>query len=268
MRADRVSRRGCESGTANTVSRSVSGTVSGTVSARGRVKRATRVLLVCAVSLGTWTVAAPLGSQAPEGDAPRDRYAAVPRAVEGTEERAAPPAESAEDRARRARVVARVEGVAITVGELEDLLVVGATEDDVRAALDASIRRVRLTNEARRRGLFAHLEVVAAERRALVDVLLTRDFGAQDHVGGAPAAEVDALVARLRAEYVSDVDLEPLYPLRLDPRPRSVRAEAAGAGTNLRPNERPELMAGAVEGSVTSEELVFTGEAPPAEEAP
>ena len=264
MRADRVNKRERrEHG-----SGSVNGTVSSSIIERARVKRV-RVMLVCAVSLGTWTLAAPLGSQAPEDGAPRDRYAAVPRAVEGTEERAAPPAESAEDRARRAQVVARVEGVAITVGELEDLLVVGATEDDVRAALDASIRRVRLTNEARRRGLFAHPEVVAAERRAHVDVLLMRDFGAQDHVGGAPAAEVDALVARLRAERVTDVDLEPLYPLRLDPRPRSVRAETdSNAPTAAGASQRTELMAGAVAGSVSSEELVFTGDAPSAEEAP
>lgn len=239
------------------------------------------VLVVAA--LATSTVAAPLGSQPPstptreqqqagEATAPnaaippaapevRDRYAAVPGAA--SETRATN--ERPEDRARRARVVARVEDVAITVGELEDLLAVGATDADVRAALDASIRRVRLTKEAERRGLAAHPDVRAAERRALVEALLARDFGSHDRLGGADTESVDALVTRLRAEHVRDVVLTPLYPLALDPRPRSVRSAAAGIGasapvgptSSARMSEEP-----FAEGAVTQEELRFDGVEP------
>lgn len=228
--------------------------------------------MLLAGALATSTIAAPLVSQPPStptqvGEASpsaapppevRDRYAAVPSAAS---ESTTTTVELPEDHARRERVVARVEGVAITVGELEDLLTLGATEDDVRTALDASIRRVRLTKEAERRGLTAHPDVQAAERRALVEVLLARDFGSHERLGGADTESVDALVARLRAEHVRDVELAPLYPLALDPRPRSVRAPAArgtsdapspsvGAAGNARSGDEP-----FAEGPVTREEL-------------
>lgn len=240
--------------------------------------------MLLAGALATSTIAAPLVSQPPstptrvdeaqvgeaqgsEASPPsaevRDRYAAVPGAASEPATTNPPPA----DRARRERVVARVDGVAITVGELEDLLTVGATEDDVRAALDASIRRVRLTKEAERRGLAAHPEVRAAERRALVDVLLARDFGSHDRLGGADAAAVDALVTRLRAEHVRDVELDPLYPLALDPRPRSMRSgsgapttPSAGATGTSRSDEEP-----FAEGEVTQEELRLDGPVAPEE---
>lgn len=237
------------------------------------------VLVVAA--LATTTIAAPLVSQPPSSPPPstptreprggeasasaipptppevRDRYATVPSVAGETPSTTERP----EDHARRERVVARAEGVAITVGELEDLLTVGATEDDVRAALDASIRRVRLTREAERRGLAAHPDVRATERRALVEVLLARDFGSHDRLGGAESASVDALVTRLRAEHVRDVELAPLYPLALDPRPRSVRAATAGEasapsapGGSARSSEEP-----FAEGAVTQEELRVDG---------
>jgi hypothetical protein len=251
------------------------------------MRRGIRGVLVVA-ALATSTVAAPLVSQPPStptreqaGEASasnaaispttpevRDRYAAVPGAA--SETRATN--ERPEDRARRARVVARVEDVAITVGELEDLLAVGATDADVRTALDASIRRVRLTKEAERRGLAAHPDVRAAERRALVEVLLARDFGSHERLGGADTESVDALVTRLRAEHVRDVVLTPLYPLALDPRPRSVRSAAAGIGasapsapvgptSSARTSEEP-----FAEGAVTQEELRFDGPVEPMEE--
>jgi hypothetical protein len=189
--------------------------------------------------------ASPPSAAAPEV---RDRYAAVPGAASETHTTNARP----EDRARRERVVARVDGVAITVGEIEDLLTVGATEDDVRAALDASIRRVRLTKEAERRGLAAHPEVRASERRALVEVLLVRDFGSHDRPGGADPVAVDALVTRLRAEHVRDVELEPLYPLALDPRPRAMRSAAAVRGASV-----PSAPAGPTSSARMSEEQPF-----------
>ena len=239
--------------------------------------------MLLAGALATSTIAAPLVSQPPStptatptpvGEAQagetsppsaalevRDRYAAVPTAASDPPTTNPHPA----DRARRERVVARVDGVAITVGELEDLLTVGATEDDLRAALDASIRRVRLTKEAERRGLAAHPEVRAAERRALVEVLLARDFGSHDRPGGADAAAVDALVARLRAEHVRDVELDPLYPLALDPRPRAMRsgrgapsAPSAGATGTTRSEEGP-----FAEGVVTQEEFRVGGPVAP-----
>lgn len=253
----------------------VSATRHDTPSARLLARRVVRVVLLTG-ALATTTIAAPLVSQPPspptqereqpgEASAPnaatsevRDRYATVP----GAASEAPTTNERPEDRARRERVVARVEGVAITVGELEDLLTVGATEDDVRAALDASIRRVRLTKEAERRGLAAHPEVRAAERRALVEVLLARDFGSHDRLGGADAVAVDALVTRLRAEHVRDVELDPLYPLALDPRPRSVRSATAGEAPvgSTRRSEEP-----FAEGAVTQEELRFDGPVEPPE---
>lgn len=247
-----------------------------------RVRRGMHAVLVVA-ALATTTIAAPLVSQPPSSPPPstptreprggeasassaaipptppevRDRYATVPSVAGETPSTTERP----EDHARRERVVARAEGVAITVGELEDLLTVGATEDDVRAALDASIRRVRLTREAERRGLAAHPDVRATERRALVEVLLARDFGSHDRLGGAESASVDALVTRLRAEHVRDVELAPLYPLALDPRPRSVRAATAGEasapsapGGSARSSEEP-----FAEGAVTQEELRVDG---------
>ncbi len=246
--------------------------------------------MLLGAALASSTIAAPLVSQPPSASPPnapapnaqvqageaatgapspevRDRYATVPSAASD------PPTanEHPEDRARRARVVARVEGVAITVGEIEDLLTVGATEDDVRAALDASIRRVRLTREAERRGLAAHPEVRAAERRALVEVLLARDFGSHDRLGGADATAVDALVTRLRAEHVRDVELAPLYPLALDPRPRAMRSAAVGGATDA---PSPSVGAGSARssdepfasGPVTQEELRLDGPVEPMEE--
>ncbi|MCA9612485.1 MAG: hypothetical protein H6722_19405 [Sandaracinus sp.] len=202
-----------------------------------------------------------VGSQAPTENpenpttpAPANRYAVL----ENTDVAEAETHElSAEDRVRRAGVVARVDGVAITVGEIEDLLVPGASDDDVRAALDASIRRVRITREAERIGLNAHPDVLSAERRALVRVLVERDFSTADApVGAGDEARLDALATRLRAEHVTDVELAPLYPLALDPRTRAMRGQPPPPAVPT----PAELPVGATTGTVESEAFELRGE--------
>lgn len=82
-----------------------------------------------------------------------------------------PPAEAA----RRAQVVARMEGATITVGELEDLLneapaPIRATylqPEARRAYLEGMVQTLLLAQEARRRGLDRDPQVSAAVRRIL-----------------------------------------------------------------------------------------------------
>ncbi|MCB9617493.1 MAG: hypothetical protein H6721_02925 [Sandaracinus sp.] len=201
-----------------------------------------------------------MGSQAPtenstaENPAPENRYGLLENAEVADSETHGL---SAADRARRARVVARVDGIAITVGELEDLLVPDASDEDVRAALEASIRRVRITREAERIGLNAHPDVLSAERRALVRVLVERDFStAYAPVGAADEARLESLATRLRGEHVTEVELAPLYPLALDPRTRAMRGQPAPAAVPT----PAELPVGATTGTVESEAFELRGD--------
>jgi hypothetical protein len=89
-----------------------------------------------------------------------------------------------EDRARRATIAATAGSIVVTVGELEDHLAQLAPEERVRfagregrRALAREVLRGRLlAAEAERRGLAADPAVRVAERRALVEALLARDF--------------------------------------------------------------------------------------------
>ncbi|MBX3271434.1 MAG: hypothetical protein KF729_14300 [Sandaracinaceae bacterium] len=182
------------------------------------------LLLVAALALGRETRAQP-----PEGD-PYARLAGAPTEV--LPERPPP---SAADLVRRAAVAASAGALVVTVGEVEDHLArEGAPAADLearRAAATELLRAALVAEEAERRGLARHPEVRAAEREALVQVLLEEDFSLDRFeapaalVAATPPtrrafvrfartpAEAAALRRRLAAATLDELALEPVAPI-------------------------------------------------------
>ena len=189
-----------------------------------------RVSAITVAALAVTFAGGPTHAQppAPPGD---DPYAGI---WSGEEPTGAAPTDPlwfrvAEEEARRAVVVARAGGLSVTVGELEDRLARVPLEpsrslDDLelRRELARELLRARLlARVAERRGLGEHPDVRFAERRALVDALVERDFAAARFaVAPEPVAAVPALrrplvvfattragAARLRSS-VRDGDLD------------------------------------------------------------
>lgn len=119
---------------------------------------------------------APQGAVTPGAEGSRGAPAPPPR-LERTRRLPA-------DAARRALVAARAGSVEVTVGDLEDRLARATTEERARfagpegrrALAREVLRAALLAAEAERRGLGDAPEVRIAERRALAEALLARDF--------------------------------------------------------------------------------------------
>lgn len=125
-------------------------------------------------------------------------YQLFERAPAAADPRSTPAAEMTdEDRAHRARIVARFDGIEIRVGEVEDRLALldaaalarlQETPDGLRFFVREMMRGALLAREAERRGLASGRRVHAAQQDVLVELLRERDFDLQRFRGPAAAS--------------------------------------------------------------------------------
>ena len=162
------------------------------------VRRHPLVALALALALGPATALAQQPAHGPQGH-PGRTDAGGPRDA----------GRSPADEARRAAVVARVNGTAVTVGEFEDLLneapaPVRATYTDPgrrRETLENLVQTMLLADEARRRGLDREPQVSAAVRRILGQRVEQTEVLEAITPEGIPDAEVAAYYAAHTVDY-------------------------------------------------------------------
>lgn len=119
---------------------------------------------------------------------------------------------SPEDQARRARVVARVGEVSITLGEVEDsinqqspfLRVRYRDPEQLRTFVDGMVRFELLARAAERAGLGADPEVVRVGKQNAVQQLIRRDFDERITPDSIPAEDVRAYYDAHPEEFTRD----------------------------------------------------------------